>query len=123
MKILIVDDSKNMLRAFVKLYQKLAPDAEIVIALTAEEAEPYLSEHNFDFASLDLNLPGKDGLELAAIIQQKSPVTRMVLITANIQDTVKVRAEAMGVQVIEKPMNPKEKETFVTRLQRLLEAD
>lgn len=123
MKILIVDDSKNILRAFAKLYQKLAPDAEIITALTAEEAEPYLTEHYFDFASLDLNLPGKDGLELAAIIKLKSPVTRMVLITANVQDAVKVRAEAIGVQVIEKPMSPKEKEEFVIRLQGFLEVD
>lgn len=121
MKILIVDDSRVAIMTFKKVYLSIAPEAEIVEALSAEDAELLLNKDRFDLASLDLNLPGKDGLELAAIIQKKSPETRIMLITANIQDAVRKRADEIGVQVIEKPMSPDEKDIFINKVTQAIQ--
>ena len=55
----------------------------------------------------DLNMPGMDGLELAQAIKSQQPDTRIALLTANVQDSIRERAEAMGVSFFRKPITEK----------------
>lgn len=45
-----------------------------------------------------------NGMELAMEVSKLAPAIPMALVTANIQEKVRLRAEAMGLTFIEKPI-------------------
>lgn len=105
--VLIVDDSRTarmMLKHWLKSFR---PDSEILEAGNATEAVDVAKTMPKDsMAIIDYNMPGETGLELAEKLAGMLPKNRMTLCTANIQEAVRNRAEAMGVFYIAKPMTP-----------------
>ena len=102
--VLIVDDSRlsrMMLRAFII---NVRPDWTIVEASNAQEALEKTTALTVDAMTLDLNMPGMDGLSLAAQFKEKYPKAHITLLTANIQSSVRQRAEAAGVGFMAKPI-------------------
>ena len=57
-----------------------------------------------DVALLDFNMPGRDGLALAAEIRALHPAMPLAVITANVQDEVVMRARAVGAAFVSKPL-------------------
>ena len=57
-----------------------------------------------DVALLDFNMPGRDGLALAAEIRALHPGMPLAVITANVQDEVVMRARAVGAAFVSKPL-------------------
>jgi len=102
--VLIVDDSllaRRMVSAFVAT---IYPDASIIAASSGEDALEKLQAKTFEVATLDYNMPGMDGLELAEQLRRDHPHARMALLTANIQDAVAQRAKVLGLEFICKPV-------------------
>lgn len=120
MKILIVDDSKMMCLKMQGFLSSIKKEAQFFVHQSAEDAENTLELNDLDFASLDLNLPGKDGLYLAEQIRNKSTDTIIALVTANRQDAVQTRAKALDCHVIHKPADMVEVEEFISKLNALL---
>ena len=56
---------------------------------------------------LDINMPGISGTDAAEIILAKYPALRMVLFSANIQEANQVRATALGIIFVAKPVTEK----------------
>jgi two-component system, chemotaxis family, chemotaxis protein CheY len=88
MKILIVDDEKDIQALFEQRFRKEIKnnEMELAFALSAEEALSYLAEkeqHAILILS-DINMPGMSGLELLAKIKQKhsQPPPVVMMITA-----------------------------------------
>jgi two-component system chemotaxis response regulator CheY len=54
--------------------------------------------------TIDLNMPGMDGLTLATQLKHNHPTARITLVTANIQESVRHRAAAAGMGFIAKPV-------------------
>jgi CheY-like chemotaxis protein len=75
---------------------------------TADKANLYLeTAGNIDFATIDQNMPGVlSGLDLAETILNKLPKTKIALVTANVQDTIRERAANLGIDFIDKPISP-----------------
>ncbi len=93
--ILIVDDNRTVLFA-LKSYIEDEPYF-VQVASSTEEALNLLSHNSFDVIVTDLNLPGKNGLELIEEVQRLSPSTKSIIITGdpNIQTaTQAIRAAA-----------------------------
>ena len=65
-RILVVDDSKLARMAVAKALSALHPDWTRVEAANADEALALAKTDSFDLAILDFNMPGRDGLQLAA---------------------------------------------------------
>ena len=65
-KLLIVDDSKLARMSAAKALNALYPDWTRLEAANADEAISLARETAFDVALLDFNMPGRDGLQLAA---------------------------------------------------------
>jgi DNA-binding NtrC family response regulator len=77
--ILVVDDEPDMCWA---LENTLRPAGFTVRATTSgTEALAWLAKDHYTAAFVDAKLPDLDGLELAALIQQRSPHTAIVLIS------------------------------------------
>jgi signal transduction histidine kinase len=82
MKVLIVDDHEGVRRALRRiLTQELS--AELVgEAATGEEGAALVAELRPDVVLLDVQLPGIDGPEAAAIMREAEPGLRIVALTA-----------------------------------------
>jgi two-component system, chemotaxis family, chemotaxis protein CheY len=106
-KILIVDDSRVSRLISSSILKKLRPEIEIIEAADGSAALSIANGIQFDMGIFDLNMPGMDGLELAQAIKSQQPDTRIALLTANVQDSIRERAEAMGVSFFRKPITEK----------------
>ena len=112
-RILIVDDSqlaRKMARMAVK---QILPAAEIVEAKDGQEALQRATEHKFEVALIDINMPGMDGISVAQELLKRNDGTRFALCTANIQETMRKRADALGIEFIAKPINSNKLKSFL----------
>ena len=103
-KVLIVDDSKLARMAVAKALNALHPDWTRVEASNAQEALEHINQGAVDIILLDFNMPGKDGLALAAELRQTRPRISVADISANHQVEVVKRAQAAGATFLPKPL-------------------
>jgi CheY-like chemotaxis protein len=103
-KILIVDDSKLARMAVVKALNALRPQWTRVEAASAEEALSAMKASAPDLALLDFNMPGRDGLELAADLRRSKPDMPVGVVSANHQQGVIDRTRAVGASFLPKPL-------------------
>jgi len=101
---LIVDDSKLARLVVAKLLRQLKPDWEVAEAANADAAMTVMGERQVDVALLDFNMPGKDGLELAADLRAAKPHMPIALVSANIQDEIIARARSVDATFLPKPL-------------------
>lgn len=102
--IMVVDDSKLARIVAGKAIAALRPDWIRVEASNAEEALQLVGDQQIDVAVLDFNMPGRDGLDLAADLRKSHPTMPIAIITANIQDEVISRARAVNATFVSKPL-------------------
>jgi CheY-like chemotaxis protein len=112
--VLIVDDSKLARIVAGKAIAALQPDWVRTEAGHAEEALARLAEGGIDLALLDYNMPGKDGLALAAEMRALHPAMPIAVITANVQDEVIARARAVNAAFVPKPVTEEALRGFVS---------
>ena len=88
MKILVVDDEKDIQPLFEQRFRREIKNEEIHFAFahSGEEALKYLSANNHEAVLIlsDINMPGMSGLELLGQIKQKyyAPPPVVMMITA-----------------------------------------
>lgn len=88
MKILVVDDEKDMQMLFEQRFRKEIRDkvVEFVFAFSGEDALVYLNRHEHEAVLIlsDINMPGMSGLELLGHIkeQYRKPPPIVMMITA-----------------------------------------
>ena len=88
MKVLVVDDERDMEALFLQRFRKEIREGKIqfAFALSAEDALKYLDAHNHETVLIlsDINMPGMSGLELLHRIKQNNyvPPPVVMMITA-----------------------------------------
>ena len=112
--VLIVDDSKLARIVAGKALAALQPDWNRVEAANADDALAIVRDRKVDLALLDFNMPGKDGLELAAELRSFRPDMPIAVITANVQDEVIARARAVSAAFVGKPVTEEGLRGFVS---------
>jgi CheY-like chemotaxis protein len=90
--VVVVDDEVAIAELLRRLLRDLTRGYDILIATTGEGALPYFEQRTVPLVITDLNLPGMNGLELATAIRERSPDTRVILITAYATPTLTQRA-------------------------------
>jgi two-component system chemotaxis response regulator CheB len=103
-KLLAVDDSALM-RKLMKNIFAAHPDFELRTARDAEEALRLLHEFKPDVISLDINMPGKDGLQCLQriMVERPTPVVMFSSLTAKGAATTIEAMAAGAVDYMEKP--------------------
>lgn len=88
MKILVVDDERDIQTLFEQRFRREIrdKDLEFVFAFSGEEALVYLNQHKHEAVLIlsDINMPGMSGLDLLKHIKQKyhQPPPVVMMITA-----------------------------------------
>lgn len=104
-KILIVDDSATAIALF-KACMKPYSDYTVLSTNKWDSAvEMAVAEKPF-LIVLDYNMPEKSGAEIAKLMQSKGVDSKLVLMSANTQNSVVEEVNALGfVDILEKPIS------------------
>lgn len=83
------------------------PDWVILEAVCGEDAIELADNERPDYCTMDINMPGISGTDAAEQILSKHPLMKMVIFSANIQETHKNRARSFGSILVAKPVTEK----------------
>lgn len=103
-RLLIVDDSQMSTQIIRSRFSKIRPKWELFESDNGNDAIEMIYAIHPHFITMDVNMPNMSGMEAAQRIIKLFPKIKIVLITANIQDAVRDRAQMFGFQFIEKPI-------------------
>ncbi len=103
--ILIVDDEQNILDSFSSL---LADEGHATVtAASAEEADRLRARQPFDLILLDLQLPGRHGLDFLRDLKPDPAAPRVLVISGQADIAAALEAVRLGaVDFLEKPVQP-----------------
>ena len=89
MRILVVEDEKNLNRVLKKQMEKQGYSVDA--CLDGLEAKDYMDMTEYDVIILDIMLPGMDGLQLLKMAREKDLPSQIIMLTArdSIEDRVK----------------------------------
>jgi two-component system, chemotaxis family, chemotaxis protein CheY len=101
--ILIIDDSRVARLIMRKILGNIQPEWPVHEAGGGEEALALAKEISIDIALVDQHMPGMEGFEVAEALKQAYPGIMISMVTADIQEAMRKRAEEMDVHFIPKP--------------------
>jgi CheY-like chemotaxis protein len=116
-KVLVVDDSKLARMSIARLLGTLRPDWIRIEAANAEEALARQNQEAIDLALVDFNMPGPDGLSVAADLHACNPAMPMAIVSANNQDEIVARAHALGAAFLSKPLTQQALAEFLSSIE------
>src|SRR5206468_6822628 len=103
-RILIVDDEPGIRQSLKGVFEDEGFTTES--ASSGEECLKKIEESSYDLVMLDIWLPGADGLETLRRLREKSPDTRVVMISGHATIATAVSATKLGAyDFIEKPLS------------------
>ena len=106
-RILLVDDEPTILLGLSHLLRRSG--AEVTPCLGRDEAMDAIRKQVFDLALLDVRLSGTEitaGLDLLALLKERSPQTYVIVMTAFGTDEIRREAMARGAShYCDKPIN------------------
>ncbi|WP_057880953.1 response regulator transcription factor [Companilactobacillus kimchiensis] len=107
MKILMIEDNKSVSEMMGMFFQKEKWEASF--AYDGNEAVDMFNESpdKWDMITLDLNLPGKDGMEVAKEIRKVSKTVPIIMLTARDTESDQVLGLEFGADdYVTKPFSP-----------------
>ena len=102
--VLVVDDSRvsrMMARQFIL---SARPEWVVEDAATGEEALEKVKTVQPVLILVDVNMPGIGGMAAAEQLRASCPGTHISLVTANVQNATRNRANELGIGFMEKPI-------------------
>ena len=119
-KILIVDDSRLARMMIEKALKTLRPEWIRIEAGNADEAVVLMARERPDIALLDFNMPGRDGLDLAAEFNRDRPALPMAIISANMQEEIVARTREIRATFLPKPLTERALAEFLSMAEERL---
>src|SRR3954466_7253553 len=96
MRILIVDDHEVVRRGLAQILTENFTGIFIEQARDSNQALAWISQEKWDLVLLDINLPGRSGLDVLQEIRLRSPSTRVLVLSAYSEDDFAVRVLKLG---------------------------
>lgn len=95
---MIVDDNLNFVKRMRGLLEELSSISSINVASDYENALRQINEHRPDFVLLDINLPGKSGIEILKMIKQNKWECEVIMISNHADDYYRNQCFELGAQ-------------------------
>jgi DNA-binding NarL/FixJ family response regulator len=96
--ILIVDDNMNFVDRMIRLLEDTDNIEYISVANNYDEARRLLASEEPDVALLDINLPGKNGIDLLKLISQNNRKIEVIMITNHADGYYKQQCYELGAK-------------------------
>jgi len=96
MRVLIVDDHEIVRRGLAQILTENFSDLIIEHARNSQQASERLAQAPWDLMLLDINLPGRSGLDLLQEMKWRFPSVRVVVLSAYPEDDFALRALKLG---------------------------
>lgn len=117
MRLLIVEDEKDLNEMISKSLRNSG--YEVDTYYDGDSASEVIATEDYDLIVLDLNLPGKDGMELLRDLRQDNKETKVLILSARNEITDKVSALDSGANYyLSKPFHLDELDACVRSLTR-----
>ena len=117
MKILMVEDNHSVCEMMAMFFKKEKWDADFAYDGEAAVEMYEKGSDDIDIVLLDLNLPKKDGMQVAADIRRTSPTVPIIMLTARDSESDQVLGLEMGADdYVTKPFSPI---TLIARIKAL----
>lgn len=117
LRLMIVDDeelARLRLRGLVQACPQ--PRADVVFeAAQAQQALAWLAHHRCDALLLDIHMPGRDGLQLAAELRRQADAPAIVFVTAHTEHALR----AFDLEAVDYLTKPVRRERLQAALQRI----
>lgn len=116
-RLMVVDDSRVMEYHF----RRLLADSDFEIAAYCENGEEAIASYEEvrpDVITMDIIMPGIDGLETAKIIMEAHPEARIVMVSSLADDSSMDEAEAVGAKTF--LYKPIDREHLISALEQAL---
>ena len=118
-KLLIVDDEQIERQGLKMMIERLLTNVKVVAeAASGREAIEAIHQHNPDIVTMDIKMPGIDGLEAARHITKSHPAAKIVIFSA--YDTFSYAQEAIQLGVKDYVLKPYSKDEVVKVLTRVI---
>ncbi len=117
--VLVIDDNTDLAENIAEILEDLGVDVHL--ATDAKQALACFDDRKWNLVVTDVRMPGIDGLELLAMIKERSPGTPVMVMTGFAdRDTVARAHESGALTVVHKPLDL---DAFLELVERVAEAD
>lgn len=96
MKILIVDDHSIVREGLKRMLKKFSGIKQVEEASNGIEALQKIENNQYDFAILDISLPGMSGLEILKNLKIQNNPTRILILSMHPEEQFAIRAFKLG---------------------------
>ncbi len=115
MRIVLVEDNQSLRKG---ISYRLSDDGHAVDSLEdGEEADQYLQQEDCDLVILDINLPGRDGLEILTNMRRRKDPRPVILLTA--RTTTQDRVDGLDAGADDYLVKPFEMDELAARVRAL----
>lgn len=96
--VLIVDDNMNFVDRMINMLDETGIIENIIVASGFDEARRVLAHEEPELALLDINLPGKNGIELLKLIRENDKACEVIMITNHADDYYRQQCFDLGAK-------------------------
>ncbi|MEA1939640.1 MAG: response regulator [Candidatus Caldatribacteriota bacterium] len=115
--ILIVDDDKGMTETLSDILTDLGYD--VAVSGDGHQAIEMIKEKKFDFALMDIKMPGINGVETFKEVHRISPETKVIMMTAySVEELVKEALQDGAFDILYKPLDIKKILTIIKKTKK-----
>lgn len=118
-KLMIVDDSKVTRMRIRAFFAAHCPHWTIQEVASGDEALVLTAQDPPDFVTMDVNMPGMSGYETAQLMLLSGQHIRIVVLTANIQESSRQVAASLRLNFVAKPATEASLQQALDHLLRL----
>jgi len=96
MQILIVDDSELVVERLSDMLKESSMPVHIATANSYAAAQKKMKQYHPELVLLDIQLPGKNGIELLSLIKAEYPHVFTIMLTNRVSRYYKILCKSMG---------------------------
>lgn len=98
LSILIVDDNLQFINRIIGLIEDIQISKDIHIATGFNDALEQLELFHLDILLLDINLPGKSGIDVLRYVRQYHSDTEVIMLTNHTDEVYREQCAALGAR-------------------------